>query len=281
MNHLLNNENLLLIKSALKEDIGAGDLTAQLIPKDKNIQAEIITREAVCICGIDFIYHCFNLYDPALEISFFAKDGDYLQAGSVIARVKGCARSILTVERTALNFLQTLSATATQAKAYVELTKHTNVTLLDTRKTIPNLRHAQKYAVKCAGASNHRFGLYDAYLIKENHIKACGGIDSAVSIARQLSSGQIIEIEVESLEELELAFIAKPDVVMLDNFTIDEIKKAVALNQNYNIKLEVSGGITLETIKEIAETGVDYISVGAMTKNIKAIDLTLLVKELE
>jgi len=275
----LKHEIVKVVRSALDEDIGSGDITAQLIPEQKEIKAQILTRESMCLCGLDWVIQCFHLLDSEIKITFFVNDGAMLSPDSLIAEVHGNARSILSAERTALNFLQCLSATATQTKKYVDELKDTKTKLLDTRKTLPNLRFAQKYAVKCGGGVNHRYGLYDAYLIKENHILACGSIDGAISKARQMNTGQIIEVEVESIEEYQQALLAKPDAILLDNFSIEKIQKAIELRENLDIKIEASGGITLENIKTIANTGVDYVSTGDITKNIRAIDLTLLVRE--
>lgn len=262
------------VKFALTEDIGSGDITAQLIPADEQATARIITRENAILCGSDWVTEVFRQLEPSVDITWHAEDGDQLQENQLIFELQGPARALLTGERTALNFLQLLSGTATSCQQYVELVDHTKVKLLDTRKTIPGLRTAQKYAVSCGGCFNHRIGLYDAFLIKENHIAACGGIEKAVSNAHDIAPGKPVEVEVESLPELKIALDANADIVMLDNFSLDDMRKAVALNAN-RAKLEASGNINTETIAAIAETGVDYISIGALTKHARAIDLSM------
>ncbi|MDQ2078302.1 carboxylating nicotinate-nucleotide diphosphorylase [Marinimicrobium sp. ABcell2] len=262
------------VSQALDEDIGSGDITAQLIPASHSAKATVITREACCFCGRLWVEEVFRQLDEAVQIHWQVADGDKVAANTVLFTLQGPARSLLTGERTALNFVQTLSGTATISAHYAGLIASTEVQLLDTRKTLPGLRLAQKYAVTCGGCHNHRVGLFDAFLIKENHIAACGGIDLAVAAARELAPGKPVEVEVESLEELQLALSAKADIVMLDNFTLTDLRAAVALNEG-RAKLEASGNVTEETLPELAATGVDYISIGALTKHCRAIDLSM------
>lgn len=266
---------------ALAEDIKDGDITAQLIPASEPGEATIITRDDCVIAGKAWVDEVFAQLDPAVEITWHVADGDRVSANSPLFSLKGSARSLLTGERSALNFLQLLSATATAAASYQKLVQGTNVKLLDTRKTIPGLRTAQKYAVTCGGCYNHRIGLYDAFLIKENHIAACGGITQSIKAAQKQSPGKPVEVEVESLEEYKEALAAGADIVMLDNFSLDDMREAVSFNKNENdskTKLEASGGITDKTLRPIAETGVDYISIGALTKDCKAVDLSMRFK---
>jgi nicotinate-nucleotide pyrophosphorylase (carboxylating) len=232
------------------------------------------------LCGIPWVDAVFNEVDPWISIHWHFKEGEWINTPNVLCHIEGSAKSILTAERTALNFLQTLSATATQTFEYVKVLENTKTRLLDTRKTLPGLRMAQKYAVHTAGGVNHRMGLYDAYLIKENHIKASGSISKAIELAKQAGNGLFIEVEVENREQLEEAFQAKPHRILLDNFSIQGLKEAVALKAKLKgCELEASGGITLKNIASIAETGVDYVSIGAITKSIQAIDLSLLIRE--
>ncbi|MEQ1484194.1 carboxylating nicotinate-nucleotide diphosphorylase [Methyloglobulus sp.] len=261
------------ISAYLQEDIGSGDITAAIIPETVQAEAVVITREAMVLCGRPWFDAVFKHLNADVAILWLAQEGDAVSAGTTLCNLSGSARSLLTGERTALNLLQTLSATATVAKQYADAVAGTGCKVLDTRKTIPGLRKAQKYAVACGGCYNHRIGLYDGILIKENHIIAAGSIASAVSLARQQSSVPV-EVEVESLQEFQAASAAKPDRIMLDNFSLDDMLTAVAMNAN-GIELEASGNITLENIRGIAETGVDYISIGALTKNIRAIDLSM------
>jgi nicotinate-nucleotide pyrophosphorylase (carboxylating) len=261
------------VSAYLAEDIGTGDITAAIIPETAQAEAVVITREALVLCGQPWFYAVFKHLDNSVSITWLVSEGDIAAPGVSLCKLKGSARALLTGERTALNLLQTLSATATVARQYADAVAGTGCKVLDTRKTIPGLRKAQKYAVTCGGCYNHRIGLYDGVLIKENHIIAAGTIAKAVSIAR-LQSSVPVEIEVESLAEFQEAIAAKPDRIMLDNFTLDDMRTAVALN-DYGIELEASGNITLDNIRTIAETGVDYISIGALTKNIKAIDLSM------
>lgn len=265
-----------MVRLALLEDIGSGDITAELIPENKIVTAQVITRESAIVCGVEFVNEAFRQVDATLVVIWFVKDTEKVVANQKLFEVKGCARSILTAERTALNFLQLLSATATTTSHYVEKIQHTQTKLLDTRKTLPLYRQAQKYAVKCGGGENHRMGLYDMFLIKENHIAACGSITKAIEKARALHSDKKIEVEVENLTEYQEALTARPDIIMLDNFSIEDIKTAVA-QKHGAIKLEISGNVTLDNIADYAALGVDYISVGAITKNIRAIDLSMRV----
>ncbi len=261
-------------KLALLEDLGSQDLTADLIPINTLANASIITRENATLCGQAWLEQVFKQLDPAIMIDWFFNDGEQMQANDVICTLHGPARTLLTGERTAMNFIQTLSATATLARQYTDLVTGLAVQILDTRKTIPGLRTAQKYAVRCGGGYNHRMGLYDGILIKENHINAAGSIAAAVEQARQLHPEIAIEVEVENFEELAQALMAKTDIILLDNFDIAALIKAVSLNQG-RAKLEASGGITFNNVRAIAETGVDRISIGAITKDIRAIDLSM------
>ncbi len=263
-----------IVSASLAEDVGSGDITAALIDADKQLKAEIITRENAVLCGIPWAEEVFRQLDAKINIHWEVEDGDSIQENQVIAKLSGSARTLITGERTALNFLQTLSGTATLANRCAGLVQDLPVKILDTRKTIPGLRLPQKYAIRCGGGHNHRFGLYDTYLIKENHIKACGSITKAVKTAKQLNASKAVEVEVESLEELEEALQANADIVMLDNFSLEQITKAVAIN-NKRTRLEVSGNVTLSNLRKIAETGVDFISLGTLTKNINAIDLSM------
>ncbi len=259
---------------ALTEDIGSGDVTAKLIPEDDFSLATVISREPATICGIDWFEEVFSQLDPQVFIEWDVDDGDTVEAGQQICSLSGSTRALLTGERSALNFLQTLSGTATKAAEYAASIKDTHVKILDTRKTIPGLRLAQKYAVSCGGCHNHRVGLFDAVLIKENHILAAGGITEAITAARFHNPELMIEVEVENLSEFQLALDADVDRIMLDNFDLDLLAQAVKINNN-KTELEASGNITLESISAIAATGVDYISTGAITKDIKALDLSM------
>lgn len=264
----------------LSEDLNlphGSDITAELIPQDTKATAKLITREDAIICGQNWVEKIFQLVGGDVKVEWSVTDGDSVNAGDTICEISGNARQILTGERAAMNFLQSLSATATLTNQYVSIIKSAKCKLLDTRKTIPGMRYGQKYAVKCGGAVNHRIGLSDAYLIKENHIMACGGILAALSMAKALHPNMLVEIEVESMSELKLAIEGKADVVMLDNFNLEQLKQARALVDSSapTIKLEASGNVNKQTIFDIAATGVDFISVGALTKDIKAIDLSL------
>jgi nicotinate-nucleotide pyrophosphorylase (carboxylating) len=262
------------VQIALQEDIGHEDVTSKLIPEDDFSLANVITREAAIICGIDWFDEVFSQLDPQIFIEWNVSDGDAVEAGQQLCTLSGSTRALLSGERTALNFLQTLSGTATIAHQYAQAIAHTTTKVLDTRKTIPGLRVAQKYAVYCGGCENHRMGLYDAILIKENHILAAGSIEQAVTAARINSPELAVEVEVENLDELQQALDANVERILLDNFDNASLKKAVEIN-NHKAQLEASGGVTLESIASIAETGVDYISTGAITKDLKALDLSM------
>lgn len=269
------------VAAALAEDVGAGDLTASLIDTDAVVGASIIARESLVLCGEEWVNEVFRQLDENIIIDWYIGDGGRAEAGDVICKLVGPARALLTGERTALNFLQTLSSTATTTAAYVSAVAGTRARVLDTRKTIPGLRLAQKYAVSCGGGVNHRVGLYDAILIKENHIKPAGSITAALQRAGALGADVLIEVEVESHDELLEALDAGATRILLDNFSLDALSEAVATNEGYGIvgaELEASGNVTLESIRQIAETGVDYISTGALTKNIQAADLSMLFK---
>jgi len=270
-----------MVSTSLAEDLNSGnggsDITAELIPEQQRIAASLVCREHGILCGKDWFDEVFRQLDTGVEIAWFAEDGDTLTRDMEVCRIKGPARAILTGERAAMNFLQTLSATATLTNRYVKQLSGTNCRLLDTRKTLPGFRLAQKYAVTCGGGHNHRIGLFDAFLIKENHILACGGIDKAIQQANQNHPEHPVEVEVENLDEFNEALGAGADVIMLDNFSHADQVAAVQLN-NGKAALEASGNITLNTITEVAKTEIDYISVGAITKNIQALDLSLRVK---
>jgi len=268
--------NTMEIKQFLEEDIGSGDITAAIIPEAMRAEAEVVTREAMVLCGRAWFEAVFKALDTDVMIEWLAAEGEAVGKDTLLCKLSGSARNLLTGERTALNLLQTLSATATVAKRYADAVSGTGCKVLDTRKTIPGLRNAQKYAVACGGCYNHRIGLYDGVLIKENHIIAAGSIAQAIRAARQLSSVPV-EVEVESLQEFLEAVAAKPDRIMLDNFSLEDMAEAVKLNSGA-IELEASGNIGLHNIRAIAETGVDYISIGALTKNLTAIDLTMRIE---
>lgn len=267
------------VKQALAEDIGAGDLTASLIPGDKELSASVVSREDAVLCGVQWFEACFLALSIETTVHWFAKDGDTVRAGHKLCEIKGQARALLSAERSALNFLQMLSAVATQTKCFVDAINGTHAVIVDTRKTLPGLRLAQKYAVKCGGGINHRFGLHDGILIKENHIIAAGGIKSALRKAQEIAPpGVFIQIEVESLQELQEALAADAGMVLLDNFTLNQLLDAVALTRRQDgerVILEASGNITLKNVRQVAETGVDRISIGSLTKNIRAIDLSM------
>ena len=262
------------VRRALLEDIGSGDITAQLIPAERLAKATIITRDAAVICGTAWVDNVFRQLDPRVAVHWQVADGERVKPDQALFHLEGPARSLLTGERSALNFLQLLSGVATRAQHLADFVATTQVKLLDTRKTLPGLRLAQKYAVTCGGCHNHRIGLYDAFLIKENHIAACGGISQAVAAAHRIAPGKPVEIEVESLDELKEALAAGADIIMLDELSLDDMREAVRLNAG-QAKLEASGGINESTLLPIAETGVDYISIGAMTKDVKAVDLSM------
>lgn len=273
------------VRAALLEDLGdaltaldqpdaSADITAQLIPADRISSARVITREAGVFCGQPWVDEVFVQLGGEVKVEWKVQDGEVISPNQELFRLHGPARLLLTGERNALNFVQTLSGVATLTARYVAELEETDCRLLDTRKTIPGLRTAQKYAVTCGGGKNHRIGLYDAYLIKENHILACGGIAEAINEARHLNPGKPVEVEVESLAELEQALTANADIVMLDNFDVAMMREAVGINQG-RAKLEVSGNVTLDTLEEFAATGVDFISVGALTKHVRALDLSM------
>jgi len=299
---MFENDIRLSVKTALEEDLGYqdnatisgrdkanADITAQLIPADRYAQATLITREEGVFCGKAWAEQVFNQLGGEVVLHWHVDDGDLLVPNQLLCELSGPARAILTGERTAMNFIQTLSGVATHTKHYIDKMAGTHTKLLDTRKTIPGLRTAQKYAVTCGGGKNHRIGLFDAFLIKENHIMACGSIAKAIDAARELHPDKLVEVEVEDIQELQQALEARSDIVMLDNFDVTMMLEAVELNNLFyaeltndqmanKTKLEVSGDVTLETIANYAKTGVDYISVGALTKHLKALDLSLRLK---
>ncbi len=268
------------VARALAEDLGSGDVTAALVPPAQLVRARVLAREAAVLCGRDWFDATFAQLDPAVRIDWLAADGDRFESDAVLCRVSGPARAVLSGERTALNFLQTLSATATATRRYVDAVAGTACRILDTRKTLPGLRQAQKYAVRCGGGRNHRMGLYDMVLVKENHILAAGSIAAAVGSARHLSPGIAVEVEVESLAELEQALAAGADLVMLDELSLDDMREAVRRRDaaGGRARLEASGGVSMETVRAIAETGVDFISVGGLTKHVAAIDLSMRIE---
>lgn len=265
-----------VVAVSLAEDIGSGDITAELIDRNAKLSAKIVSKDSGVFCGRPWADEAFRQVDAELKSEWHTAEGGPLSPGQTVAQISGSARSILTAERTVLNFLQTLSAASTASHYHATLVKHTSVKLLDTRKTLPSLRTAQKYAVRVGGCFNHRMGLFDAFLIKENHINACGGISAAITAARELYPDRPVEIEVQNLDELDQALAAAADIVMLDNFSLENISRAVKTNAG-RVKLEASGGIDEGRLVTIAESGVDYISLGVLTKNCKAIDLSLLV----
>jgi len=262
------------VRTALNDDIGSGDITAQLIVADKIDRAEIITREDCVLCGIAWVNEVYRQLGGINYIEWNKRDGDVVSANTSLVTLEGNTRSLLTGERVALNFLQLLSGVATKARNYAELVEGTHIKILDTRKTIPGLRKAQKYAVACGGCHNHRLGLYDAFLIKENHIAACGGIEAAVRRARELAPGKRVEVEVENLAELERAIEAKCDVIMLDNFSLEELALATE-KKPPTIRYEISGNVVIERIAELINYTIDYVSTGDLTKNAQAIDLSM------
>ena len=270
----LRSEITANVQTALREDLGSGDITAQLIAAERTASARIITREAATICGTAWVDEVFRQLDPQVCVNWLVQDGQRVTADQTLFTLQGPARALLSGERSALNFLQTLSAVATHSQHYADLVAGTQVKLLDTRKTLPGLRLAQKYAVTCGGCHNHRIGLYDAFLIKENHIAACGGIAQAIQAAQQIAPGKPVEVEVESLEELQQALDAGADIIMLDELSLEDMRTAVHLTAG-RAKLEASGGINASTLRSVAETGVDYISLGTLTKDIKAVDLSM------
>jgi nicotinate-nucleotide pyrophosphorylase (carboxylating) len=273
---MISPQKIIDISPYLAEDLGTGDITAAIIPESTHAQAEVITREDMVLCGQAWFAAVFKQLNADIQIDWQVKEGESVAKNTLLCKLQGSARSLLTGERTALNLLQTLSATATVARQYADAVKGTNCKVLDTRKTIPGLRDAQKYAVKCGGCHNHRIGLYDGVLIKENHIMAAGSIAKAIQTARTLSSVPV-EIEVETLAQLQEALAAQPDRIMLDNFSLDDLYTAVKLTAG-SVELEASGNIGLSNIRTIAETGVDFISIGALTKHIKAVDLSMRIQ---
>ncbi|MDG4561197.1 MAG: carboxylating nicotinate-nucleotide diphosphorylase [Candidatus Competibacter sp.] len=259
---------------ALAEDVGSGDLTAALIPEHAQAEATVVSREVAILCGTTWFDAVFRQLDPSIAIDWRAADGDRVESEQLLCTLRGPARPLLTGERTALNFLQLLSGTATLARRYADAVSGTKAVILDTRKTLPGLRLAQKYAVRCGGCRNHRIGLFDAVLIKENHIMAAGSIGNAIATARRLHPGVTVEVEVENRAELEEALAARPDIVMLDNFDLAAMAEAVRIVDG-RVKLEASGNVNFDTVRGIAETGVDYISIGGLTKDVRAIDLSM------
>lgn len=266
------------VRDALAEDVGGGDLTAALIPAERTARARIVSREALTMAGRPWVDQVFRQLDDRVSLRWHAADGEARPADAVLCELEGPARALLSGERVALNFLQTLSATATVTAGYVAAIAHTSARILDTRKTLPGLRHAQKYAVRCGGGHNHRQGLYDAILIKENHIASAGGIGAAIAAARQAGGDAPLEVEVETLDQLREALAAGAPRLLLDNFTPEALAEAVAVNRTEGrppAALEASGGLTLEELVSVAESGVDYVSVGALTKHVRAIDLSM------
>lgn len=265
------------VARALREDVGTGDVTAELVAPQTRARARVICREDAVLCGTAWFDETYRALDPSLEIRWRARDGDTIAAGMELCELEGAARTLLTGERTALNFLQLLSGTATVTRRYVAAVEGTGCRILDTRKTLPGLRSAQKYAVRCGGGSNHRMGLYDMVLIKENHIAAAGSIAAAVANARRQAPSVRVEVETETLEQVNEALAAGADIIMLDNFSLALMRNAVELNRAHPhpASLESSGGVDLGSIRSVAETGVDYISVGALTKHVRALDLSM------
>ena len=266
------------VARALAEDVGSGDLTAALVPAGRAGRATVVTRESAVLCGRPWVDEVFRQLDPSVRVIWEAEEGADLAPDQLLCRLDGPARSLLTGERTALNFLQTLSGTATATRRYVAAVAGLPCRILDTRKTLPGLRRAQKYAVRCAGGSNHRMGLYDGILVKENHIMAAGSIAAAVDAARAAGSTVPVEVEVETLDELRQALDAGADMALLDEFSLDELRTAVAMNRAHPrgpMKLEASGNVTLETLRAIAESGVDFVSIGSLTKHVRAVDLSM------
>lgn len=262
------------VRAALSEDVGSGDVSAQLVPATQRACARIITRERAIVCGRAWVDEVFRQVDPGVQLDWHCADGETVDPGKMLFEASGTARSLLTAERSALNFLQLLSGIATRCQRFADLVIDLPTKLLDTRKTIPGLRIAQKYAVSCGGCHNHRIGLYDAFLIKENHITACGSIQAAVDAARRVAPGKPVEVEVETMEQLAEALDARADSVMLDNFNLEQMREAVLFTSG-RAPLEASGNVSQVTLRPIAETGVDYISIGSLTKDCKAIDLSM------
>jgi nicotinate-nucleotide pyrophosphorylase (carboxylating) len=278
LNALLTEHIQSQVAFALKEDIGSGDITAQLIPDDQEITATVISREPAVLCGQAWVNEVFSQLGNQVTLSWHNNEGDILESNKPFLTINGHARTILTGERTALNFLQSLSYTATVTNQYSQIVANTQLTILDTRKTIPGMRRAQKYAVAIGGGKNHRMGLYDAFLIKENHIMAAGSIANAVSMAKNIAPGKTIEVETENLEEVSMAVAAGADIIMLDNFSYEDMSKAVT-DFKGQVKFEASGNMDKDRLLLVAETGVDYVSIGALTKHIQAIDLSLRVSQ--
>ena len=278
LNALLSEHIQSQVTFALKEDIGSGDITAQLIPDDQEITATVISREPAILCGQAWVNEVFAQLGNRTTLTWHNNEGDTLESNKPFLTIKGHARTILTGERTALNFLQTLSYTATVTRQYSEIVSSTQLTILDTRKTLPGMRRAQKYAVTVGGGKNHRMGLYDAFLIKENHIMAAGSIANAVSRAQKIAPGKTIEVETENLEEVAMAVAAGADIIMLDNFSYEDMSKAVS-DFKGQVKFEASGNMDKDRLLKVAETGVDFVSIGALTKHIQAIDLSLRVSQ--
>ena len=271
---LLRQARIENVAQSLREDIGDGDITARLIPADKQATGRVITRETAIVAGREWVDEVFRQVDPAVELNWQVADGETVSPDQVLFTMQGSARSLLSSERAALNWLQSLSGVATACAGYAARVAHTGVRLLDTRKTLPGLRLAQKYAVTCGGCFNHRIGLWDAFLIKENHIAACGSIAQAIEAAHRIAPGKPVEVETENLDELEQALLAGADIIMLDEFSLEDMRTAVATTGG-KAKLEASGGINADTLVPIAETGVDFISIGALTKDLKAVDLSM------
>jgi nicotinate-nucleotide pyrophosphorylase (carboxylating) len=265
------------VATALAEDIGSGDITAELVPAAQRVTGKVITREDATLCGRPWVVEVFRQLDPSVQLKWRADDGDRVTANQTLFEIAGLARPILTGERSALNFLQLLSATATATRGYVDAIAGTSAAILDTRKTVPGLRTAQKYAVLCGGGQNYRLGLFDQVLIKENHIAAAGSLTAAIEAARRAAGSRKVEVEVETPQEFAEALRAAPDIIMLDEFSLDDMRAAVALNneKGHRATLEASGSVTLETVRKIAETGIDYISIGGITKHIRAVDLSM------
>ena len=265
------------VTTALAEDIGGGDITAQLVPAAQRVTGQVITREEATLCGRHWVTEVFRQLDPAVQLTWHADDGDHVTANQTLFEIAGLARPVLTGERTALNFLQLLSATATATRRYVDAIVGTRCKIWDTRKTVPGLRTAQKYAVLCGGGQNYRIGLFDQVLIKENHIAAAGSLTAAVAAARREAGSRKVEVEVETMEEFEEALRAGPDIIMLDEFSLADMRAAVALNNSkgHRVTVEASGSVTLETVRSVAETGVDTISVGGITKHVRAVELSM------
>ena len=278
LNALLTEHIQSQVTFALEEDVGSGDITAQLIPDDQEITAKVISREPAVLCGQAWVNEVFSQLGNKVSLTWHNKEGDLLEPNNPFLTIKGHARTILTGERTALNFLQTLSYTATVTHQYSDIVSSTQLTILDTRKTLPGMRQAQKYAVTIGGGKNHRMGLYDAFLIKENHIMAAGSIANAVSMAQKIAPGKTIEVETENLEEVAMAVAAGADIIMLDNFSYDDMSKAVS-DFKGQVKFEASGNMDKDRLLKVAETGVDFVSIGALTKHIQAIDLSLRVSQ--